>query len=55
MEVKLSIVYCQLYQDTNSLKQSEKVLIEVNCPFLAGFEVMNQDFIGLIISELLSN
>lgn len=54
MESSCQLMTLPIISDTNSLKQSEKVLMK-STAFWQDLKVMNQDFIGLIISELLSN
>lgn len=52
MELNYQSMTLQTISDMNSLKLSEKDLMKL-IVFLQGLKVMGQDFIGLIILELL--
>lgn len=52
MELNYQSMTLQTISDMNSLKLSEKDLMKL-IVFLQGLKVMSQDFIGLIILELL--
>ena len=54
MESSCQLMTLPIISDTNSLKQSEKVLMKSTASW-QDLKAINQDFIGLIISELLSN